>query len=351
MCRAGRLWNDAARRLPVRKFIFAEQRSHVQRIHTGGIVSMIETAQSAAQHPVRRVFYNRLELRSGWRLLIFLIIVIALINAGNFILRPLLHGADEITSFLVREAMDFLVFLFASWVMGRIEGRTIADYGLPWRRMFLTQFWQGAAIGFAAITGLLLVLRAVGAVHFSGPALHGMEIGQWAIIWALVFILVALREEFRARGYALFTISAGIGFWPAAILSAAFFGYSHHGNSGEDWIGLFNVGLFGLLACLLLRRTGNLWMPIGLHMAFDWGETYFYGVANSGNVLPGHLLSSTSSGPAWLSGGSVGPEGSVLCTLLLVVVSLICATWLKRVNYPSSATLREPASALVVPPA
>ena len=55
-------------------------------------------------------------------------------------------------------------------------------------------------------------------------------------------------------------------------------GYSHRGNAGEEWIGLFNAALFGLLACFLLRRTGNLWMPIGLHMAFDWGETYLYGV-------------------------------------------------------------------------
>ena len=153
-------------------------------------------------------------------------------------------------------------------------------------------------------------MRAVGVFHFDSIALHGFDIWKWAIAWALVFILVALREEFRARGYGLFTLSAGIGFWPAAILSAACFGYSHHGNSGEDWIGLFNAGAFGLLACFLLRRTGNLWMPIGLHMAFDWGETYFYGVANSGQTLPGHLLNSSSSGPPWLSGGTVGPEGS-----------------------------------------
>jgi uncharacterized protein len=155
-----------------------------------------------------------------------------------------------------------------------------------------------------------------------------------ATIYGLVFILVALREEFRARGYALFTLSAGIGFWPAAILSSAFFGYSHHGNTGEDWIGLFNAGLFGLLTCFLLRRTGNLWMPIGVHMAFDWGETYFYGVADSGQVLPGHLLNSSSTGRTWLSGGTVGPEGSVLCTFLILVLWLICAKWLGHGKYP-----------------
>ncbi len=295
---------------------------------------MIEAEQSLSPSVFHRVFYGRAELRAGWRLFIFLTIVIALINASNLMVRRLLHGADDTTLFLVREVSDFLIFLLASWIMGRIEGRTIADYGLPGCRMFRVQFWQGVLLGFAAISGLLVAMRGVGVFYFGSMALHGVDIWRWAIVYGLVFVLVALREEFRARGYGLFTLSAGIGFWPAAILSAAFFGYSHHGNSGEDWVGLFNAGAFGLLACLLLRRTGNLWMPIGLHLAFDWGETYFYGVANSGHKLPGHLLNSSSSGPAWLSGGTVGPEGSLLCTLLIVVVWLICAGWLREVKYP-----------------
>jgi uncharacterized protein len=296
--------------------------------------SMIEAEQSASPAILHGVFYGPSELRAGWRLLIFLAIVVAFTELSNFMVRRLLPGADGTTSFLVREVMDFLIFLFASSVMGRIESRTIADYGLPWRRMFRIEYWQGSLLGFASITVLLVTMRTAGVFHFGSIALHGPEIWKWAIVYALLFILVALREEFRARGYALYTLSTGIGFWPAAILSAAFFGYSHHGNSGEDWIGLFNAGVFGLLACFLLRRTGNLWMPIGFHMAFDWGETYFYGVPDSGQTLPGHLLNSSSSGAAWLSGGTVGPEGSVLCTLLIVVVWLICAAWLRQVKYP-----------------
>lgn len=283
---------------------------------------------------LRRVFYNAQELRAGWRLLIFIGAVTALIGAENIAVARLLPHADNTALFLIREVADFLILVFVSWTMGRIEHRTIAEYGLPWRKMFGAQFWQGALLGFASITTLLVVMRLAGVFYFGTIALHGAEIWKWAAIYALVFVLVALREEFRARGYGLYTLSAGIGFWPAAIAWSAFFGYSHHGNSGEDWIGLFNAGMFGLLACFLLRRSGNLWMPIGLHVAFDWGETYFYGVADSGQVLPGHLLNSHAAGAAWLSGGTVGPEGSLLCTLLVVVVWLICAAWLRKVRYP-----------------
>jgi len=287
-----------------------------------------------------RAFYGPSELRAGWRLCIFLAIVVALINANNLLVRRVLHDADGVTLFLVRELTDFLIFLLASWIMSRMERRTIADYGLPWRASFRVQFWQGVLLGFGSITALLLAMRVVGVFYFGRIALHGFAIWMWAAVYALVFILVALKEEFRARGYGLFTLSAGIGFWPAAILSAAYFGYSHHGNSGEDWIGLLNAGAFGLLACFLLRTTGNLWMPIGLHTAFDWGETYFYGVADSGQTLPGHLLNSSSSGPVWLSGGTVGPEGSLLCTLLIVMVWLLCAVCLRQVRYPNLATIQ-----------
>lgn len=283
---------------------------------------------------IRRIFYGRSELRSGWRLLIFLIIVVALLKADNLAIRALLHGADDATFFLVREVSEFLIFLFASWTMGRIEHRSIAEYGLPWRKAFGVEFWEGVAVGLILITMLILSLRAFGVFYFGTIALHGSDVWKWAGIYAIVFVLVALREEFRARGYGLFTLAAGLGFWPAAIISSVFFGLSHYSNPGENWIGLFNAGAFGLFVCFLLRRTGNLWLPIGLHMAFDWGETYLYGVPNSGHTPPGHFLNSVLSGPQWLAGGSAGPEGSLLCTLLIVVAWLICAAWLRDIKYP-----------------
>lgn len=305
---------------------------------------MIESVRSCGLTVSRRVFFNPRELRAGWRLFIFLTIIITLMTVSNLVFRQLPHNANRTALFLVREMTGFLIFILASWIMGRIEHRTIADYGLPWRRMFRAQFWQGALLGFAGITGLLVAMRIAGVFHFEGIALHGGEVWKWGTIWLLAFVLGALREEFRARGYALFTLSSGIGFWPAAILSAAYFGYSHYGNSGEDWVGLFNAGAFGLLMCFLLRRTGNLWMPIGLHMAFDWGETYFYGVADSGQALPGHLLNSGFAGSAWLSGGTVGPEGSLLGTLMIVLLWFICAAWLREVKYPKDTPIQAQAA-------
>ena len=290
----------------------------------------------------RRVFPRVAELHAVGSFILFLLLVLSLLYGGNFVSRHFSQGAGPATLFFVREIRIFLAFFLATWTMGRLEGRTIAEYGLPWRSMFGGRFWIGALLGFVSLTCLLLAMSLAGGFHFGALALRGREIGKWALIYVLVFVLVALTEEFSARGYALYTLNRIAGFWPAAVLTAIVFGYSHVGNSGEDWIGLLNVGLFGLLACLLLRRTGDLWMPIGLHMAWDWGETFFYGVANSGRTYPGQLMNSSPSGPAWLSGGRVGPEGSVLCTSVMVLCWIVFSFWLPNVRYPGLARRSEP---------
>jgi membrane protease YdiL (CAAX protease family) len=223
--------------------------------------------------------------------------------------------------------------------MAKFERRTVADYGLPWQRAFRRQFWQGVAMGFVGISALLGAMRAAGVFHVDSVALRGAAILKYAILWGFVFLAVAFFEEFSFRGYALFTLTTGVGFWPAALASSLLFGYVHHGNHGETWLGAFNAGFVGLLFCLMLRRTGDLWLPLGFHAAWDWGESYFYGVPDSGELVTGHLVNVSFSGPHWLTGGTVGPEGSWLCTLLLALLALILLAWLRETKYPNASAL------------
>lgn len=310
---------------------------------------MTELARQNHPAMLHRLLYGPSGLRAAWRLLIFIAFIAAFTKAEGWAIRKFLPDLDDVTNFLVLELASFLTYLLVSGMMARIEGRSLAIYGLPWRRMFRGQFWTGAALGFAALTSLLIVLRLSGVFFFGRFALHGAEIFKWAFLFSLVFILVALREEFGLRGYALFTLSTGIGFWPAAIISSAYFGYGHLGNSGENWFGALMAGVFGMLACLILRRTGNLWMAIGFHTAWDWGQTYFYGVPDSGIVVPGHLLDPKFTGPAWLTGGSVGPEGSVLCLVLLIALWFLFAAFFRQVKYPDPAAIPDPRSSQLRP--
>jgi membrane protease YdiL (CAAX protease family) len=302
---------------------------------------------AALEDLVMKAFVGPNGIRAGWRFLIFVVILGALMTGAGAVAMLFSKGTVPNVAFNApvvasNEGIIFFCALLASWIMAKIEGRTLADYGLPAREAFGGKFWQGTLIGFASITALLVAMRLVRVFYFGTIALHRAEVVKYAALWGLAFLMVGFLEEFLFRGYALFTGATGITFWPAVILSSILFGYVHHGNSGENWLGAFNAGAVGFLFCLILRRTGSLWMGIGFHSAWDWGETYFYGVADSGQVAPGHLFNPSFSGPAWLTGGTVGPEGSWLCLVLIVILCVIFATCFPQAKYPNPAAIPDP---------
>lgn len=147
-------------------------------------------------------------------------------------------------------------------------------------------------------------------------------------------ILAAMLEEFFYRGYLQFTLTAGIGFWPAALITSALMAAAHTLNPGWNVLGLFNVFAFGLVACFLLRTTGDLWMQMGLHAMWNWSEVYFYGVPSGGILGNGHLLQGNLYGPVWLTGMPFGVEASSLNAALLLIWWCIFASWLHGVKYP-----------------
>jgi len=198
-----------------------------------------------------------------------------------------------------------------------IEGRPFGDYGLPERQAFGKLFWSGALWGVAALSVLLFVMHALGEFSYGGLALHGVRIWKFAAFWAVFFLLVALFEEFTFRGYPQFVITQFAGFWPSALLLSAIFGYTHLSNRGETWVGAFGAAAIGLFFCFTLRRTGTLWFAVGMHASWDWGQSFLYGVPDSGALEPGHLLQASFHGSRWLTGGMVGPEGSVLMFVLI----------------------------------
>ncbi len=284
---------------------------------------------------LRAIFWSERELRAGWRVLVFLLLVVLFSVAGSF-LSVILHFPQisrtglTATSMLAQDGIGLIAVLAATTIMGVLEGRAFGVYGLPREGAFGAHFWQGAAWGIAMITAIIFLIRSFGGFSFGDLALTGSAILGWATLWGVVFVLVGFFEEFLFRGYALFTAATGLGFWPAATILSAAFGAIHLQNRGEDKVGALSVFVIGMFFCLTLRRTGNLWFAVGLHAAFDWGETYFYSVPDSGLVAPGHLLNSSIHGPAWLTGGTVGPEGSVMA---FGVVALAAAAF--ALVYPS----------------
>jgi membrane protease YdiL (CAAX protease family) len=276
---------------------------------------------------VKGVLWNERELRAGWRLAICFLLFIGFAAAEAFLALTLhlpLASRTDITAsgLLVQEAILMYAALAAAAILGLLEGRPFGIYGLPGKGAFGTRFWQGIVWGLTMIAAMILLIRLLGGFSFGEVALHGQMLWGYAALWGIVFLCVGFFEEFGFRGYVQFTLASGIGFWPAATTLSAAFAALHLGNGGEDKVGALSVFMIGMFFCLTLRRTGNLWFAVGLHASFDWGETFLFSVPNSGIVAPGHLLNSSFHGPVWLTGGTVGPEGSVIA---FAVVALAVA--------------------------
>lgn len=309
---------------------------------TAPVIGVAEgTSANAAAGPIstfgewepslmRRIFFNSAELRAGWRLLIFLAMVVgafaALMVIGNHF-RPKTQpsAVTELTPhfLLIFDSIGFAVVLLASFVMSRIEKRRLGSYGLPLDRGECRHFGFGLLWGFGAISVLLCVLWMAHGYQVGYVGLHGRQLLYYPLAWGAAFILVGLSEEFMFRGYAQFALTTGIGFWPAAIVFSLLFGAVHSTNSGEQFMGLAQVVIVALFFCFTLWRTGTLWFAVGYHAAWDWGQTFFYGTADSGLLGRGHLLNPTFHGPNWLTGGTVGPEGSYLNIPLVLTVTLL----------------------------
>jgi uncharacterized protein len=265
-------------------------------------------------------------LRAGWRFAIYLAAVFALATAFSFINRPFVphrHELPPLWLFLLGECESLAAGVIPAVVLAHFEKRRFDDYGLPRQGAFGKNFFVGIIWGLVAISALLLALRGVGVFYFGRIALHGIRILKFAAFWGVFFLIVGLFEEFVTRGYSQFTLAQGVGFWPAAFLLSIAFGAIHLGNQGEAWLGALGAAFIGLFFCLTLRRTGTLWFAVGMHASWDWGETFLYSVPDSGMVAPGHLMNPSFHGSRWLTGGSVGPEGSVLLFVLITAMWIL----------------------------
>lgn len=329
-CKMGSAWRSGANRSGSRRpIITAQPPSNEPQL-------AIDHAYDADLPPFERalhhIFLGPDGVRPVWRL----VAAVALYNLLVFVIEALLATDPAIWAWmrtrpravltpgvvLFSEGIRVIAAVATSDLMRRIEDRSFADYGLPLGAAFGKRFWQGAAYGLTLLTLLMASIAALGGFSLGGLALDATARIRYGGLYLLAFLLVGFFEEGAFRGYMQATLAQEIGFWPAALALSIWFGLLHIGNSGEARVGLLLAGCFGLLAAFSLRRTGNIWFAIGLHAAWDWGESFLYGVPNSGVPAAGHLTFASLHGRAWLTGGSVGPEGSAIVFAIIGIGAL-----------------------------
>ena len=314
-----------------------------------------ESPVTGSDLPPNNLFVGPHGLRPFWALLLYLAILLTpvmLLTMASHLAgegphpRNAVHELSPLTS-AMQEWMLFGFVFFVSWIMSRIESRSVFDYGLARTPRRVYWMLNGMLLGLILQALLILILWSTNHLVFDGVLLRPLHAVGFGLIWAIAFLGVGFFEEYFFRGYLQFNLTQcfgglvryfsptsrhaeAIGFWTAAVLISFGFGLVHGMNPGESPIGLLCAGSAGLMFAFSLWRTGSLWWAIGLHAAWDWTQSFFFGVADSGSVSTHRLLATHPVGPAWLSGGATGPEGSIFVLPVVAILVLIAAVTLPR---------------------
>jgi len=289
---------------------------------------------------LRQVFIGPDGVRALWRFAAFA----TLWYFGGYAVFPVLSFFYTFSNtgftppdILVFEVGNAVLVLLVSLLLVLLEKRRPAWFGLGWGRGTPSQFGVGALAGFGMVSLLLLASLVSGHADIQGLAEHGAALWKYLCVWGAGMLLVGVGEELLFRGYALRSLTGGLGFWPAALLLSLLFGAEHLSKPMEDVADILNIVLLGLALCYSVRRTGALWFAIGFHAAFDFFALSFYGSPNTGNnglPLEHHILDTHIAGPAWLTGGPQGLEASWLVPPLVLGMCLLLRRLYPEDLYP-----------------
>lgn len=281
---------------------------------------------------LKQLFINSAgRLRSGWRLVLFVLIFIAglflTIWAGRvfyFLLTTL--GLFQTVPRLLADLVDRLILLIPTLAAAYICTRWIE--GLPWRAIGLTLHsgWLrdlivGSVIGIISLAVATAIAMAGGGLRFSLLSSGTLpQIARTLVFSAGLFIVAALAEEALFRGYPLQTLTRAKLVWFGVFLTSIAFASVHIRNPNfETGLAFANLIFAGVWLGVAYLRTRSLWFPLGVHWAWNWALGSLFGLPVSGitEIAPHPLLQGTDLGPAWLTGGSYGIEGGVACTITL----------------------------------
>lgn len=267
------------------------------------------------------------KLRYLWRAVIFVLLaafpVQYLLQFPLIPLQTALHIPDELTagSTAFGEAVNFLIAFICTLPFALYEHRGLFSYGFTLRDRFGARLGEGFVVG-AVMAGLVGIgMIALGGMQIKGFALTGAALAYSALAWFGANIVVGIAEEFFFRSYLLQTLWKGIGFWPASIAIALLFTAAHYFfKPGENiWDVITLMGL-SLWLCYTVLRTGTLWFAVGFHIAYDFMQLFVIGTPNGTQIPQGRMFDVTFNGPAWLTGGVLGTEASLLMYPLILAI-------------------------------
>jgi membrane protease YdiL (CAAX protease family) len=268
-----------------------------------------------------RVFLTleKSRLRAGFRLLgqlFFLLLCTAIFGILLGVSWAFFPALRNEYALLASQVAGFLAIIASVYLARRwLDQRSFLSQGLSWNQRALRDIGVGFLIG-GLMMGLIFIIEwAVGWLSIQGLAWQSESLAQvlgGPVSMLVVFTAGAWTEELLHRGYWLQNLEEGLNLFWAVIFSSLFFSVTHVTNPHFDIAALLGLFVSGVFLAYGYVRTRQLWLPIGLHIAWNLFESTIFGFSVSGLEGLPRLLSQTVSGPEIITGGAFGPEAGLV---------------------------------------
>ena len=293
---------------------------------------------------MKKIFWNYSEqrLRTGWRIVISLMGFIIVMISFGLILKVL--GKNIVTSLVGLVAFGTLTIV-VFWIAGRyIDKRSFKDFGFNINKNWWRDFVFGFLLSGVLISIIFIVEKSFGWINIVGVFKNEKELyinfpfAVALIIGLLAYSVLALWEEVFFRGYFLKNLSEGLNnnFFRvkgalilAFIISSVFFGMAHFSNPNITIIGIINIILLGIFLGLPYVLTGELAIPIALHISWNFFQGLIFGFPLSGGQDEISVFSINQSGPEIWTGDAFGPEAGLFSVFAMLVGCGIIILWIR----------------------
>jgi hypothetical protein len=272
---------------------------------------------------MKNIFYNAIEgnIRAGWRMGIFTGVLVGMTFVFGMPTRWIMTHTHIVPQFVAGESVFYAALLLSTWLIAKyLERRPpFSSVGFSLNDDIMRELGQGLLIGGGMMTIIFVTEYGLGMVTLSFKPLTLVEMSRLFGASVFIFVMGAAGEELLFRGYLFQTMVEGMGKIIAVVAFALFFGYAHWRNPNVTTFSLINVALAGVWLSIAYFKTRTLWFPIALHFSWNFLQNHIYSFPVSGIQFEKFQLGTlVQSGPAWLTGGSFGPEGGALTTVMLV---------------------------------
>jgi membrane protease YdiL (CAAX protease family) len=280
--------------------------------------------------------------RAGWRIVLFMIVFIAItfvVMSGVRAALGGLKGGGLLQFTLLGITATIAVYIARKY----FDKKSLVSLGVKWDKYAALDILSGFLNSALVMAGIFFVMLWADLIEFRGfswwmdstDAAAAFSVAAIPVILVVLFklTLVSWWEELVFRGYILQNIISGTSLLWAIVITSVLFGAIHAGNPGATTLSTFLLVITTPQLIYAYVKTGQLWLPMGIHLGWNFFQSSVFGYAASGMDSP-TMISQVPVAADWLSGGEFGAEGSVLVIPFTFLSLFLIHFWVRATRKP-----------------